>query len=147
MKFKDVDESVYTIEVGEVKIKPYLSAGEIDTITIEMLKQDRQVQREIAKISIITSLCTNMEVPVTKTGINCEETYNMVASNSDLYNALMYEKIVNVDVIDDIIKKTESTYKIAEDFITNLSKALEGFDVSKIQDSFTGLGDKIDGRS
>ena len=69
----------------------------------------------------------------------------MIVANRDLYDGLMYSEIVNIDTIDDIIKRSESTYKIAEDFVSNLNKSLKDFDIKKIQDGFKGLGDAING--
>jgi len=69
----------------------------------------------------------------------------MFVANIYLYNVLLYCEIVNIDTIDDIIKRSESTYKIAEDFVSNLNKSLKNFDMKKIQDGFKGLGDAING--
>ena len=145
MNFREVGQE-YNVEVGEVKIRPYIKIGEISSITQNMLQEEDQIQREIIKVVGIVLACTNIEPDRDDKGVILgQETYDMVVANRDLYNVLLYGEIVNIDTIDDIIKSSESTYKIAEDFVSNLNKSLKNFDMKKIQDGFKGLGGAING--
>lgn len=145
MNFRKVGQEYY-VEIGDVKVRPYLKIGEISSITQNMLQEEDQIQREIIKVVGIVLSCTNIEPDRDDKGVILgQETYDMVVANENLYEYLMYGGISNIDTIDDIIKRSESTYKIAEDFVSNLNKSLKNFDMKKIQDGFKGLGDVING--
>ena len=145
MNFRKVGQEYY-VEIGDVKVRPYLKIGEISSITQNMLQEEDQIQREIIKVVGIVLSCTNIEPDRDDKGVILgQETYDMVVANENLYEYLMYGGISNIDTIDDIIKRSESTYKIAEDFVLNLNKSLKNFDMKKIQDGFKGLGDVING--
>ena len=59
MNFREVGQE-YNVEVGEVKIRPYIKIGEISSITQNMLQEEDQIQSEISRVVGINLACTNM---------------------------------------------------------------------------------------
>ena len=47
-------------------------------------------------------------------------------------------------IIDELINKSESTYKIAEILVGQIKESLKNFDMNKIQDGFIGLKEVFD---
>lgn len=147
IKFKEVGNEYVGInfesnkELKGLKVKPYLLLGEIKTIVDKALEEQDMVIRKMTIISMVTDYCTNLDIENKKNEIPCEEVYNLVMKHK---LTLVYSRhIVNYVDIEKLIKDSESTYKLAEMFIDQITEAIKGFDINKIQESFNGLKEVI----
>lgn len=147
IKFKEVGNEYSDVsiesnkELKGLKVKTYLSLGEIKTIVDKALEEQDMIVRKMTIISMVTDYCTNLNIEDKNKEILCEEVYDLVMKYK---LTLIYSRyIINYSDIEKFIKDSESTYKLAEMFIDQITEAIKGFDINKIQEGFNGLKEVI----
>ena len=137
IKFIEANET-YKVELKNgVKLKPFYTIAEMTAIIDDMKSKDNALGRYFSKVVLTAIYNTNIDW----TGFNHNEVFD-ACSELGLIDEFEY----NIDMFhrfDDIIKQDESTYKLIGAFVDSLGDKLEGFDMAKIQDGFTGLKEVI----
>ena len=147
IKFKEVGNEYSDVsiesnkELKGLKVKTYLSLGEIKTIVDKALEEQDMIVRKMTIISMVTDYCTNLNIEDKNKEILCEDVYDLVMKYK---LTLIYSRyIINYSDIEKFIKDSESTYKLAKMFIDQITEAIKGFDINKIQEGFNGLKEVI----
>lgn len=137
IKFIEANETYKAELKNGVKLKPFYTIAEMTAIINDMKSKDTALGRYFSKVVLTAIYNTNIDWE--------ELTHNEIFDKcSEL--GLIDEFEYNIDMFhrfDDIIKQDESTYKLMGAFVDNLGDKLEGFDMAKIQDGFSGLKEVI----
>ena len=144
---KEVDER-YNLELeGGIKLKPFYTLSDKVTIYDDMLssvedengkmtKKD-SLNRDFSLIVLTAKLCTNIDFD----GMSDNEVYDIVAE----LRLIETFKIEIDEYLDmpKLVDREESTYNALTEIISSINDKLKDFDMSKIQDGFSGLGGVI----
>lgn len=120
LKLKEVDLEKYSVsnEKG-IKIKPFLSIVELNTIVSDMKSQPTSLARHFSKIVLLTDFCSNLNLE----GMIADDVYDLA---SEL--RLIDEYSINIQCyneIDNLVKDDESTYVLLKDITDKLGDKLE----------------------
>ena len=146
LKFKNCTES-YKIDVDGVKIKPYLTLGELYTTYYDMMAKvkvdDKMVSkdaldRHFTKIVNLMKHCTNIDC----SEMNDEEVYDTCAQLGLIFTFEV--EIGEYQLLDRMIERDENTYNALTQIIEVIDKKLDGFDVNKIQEGLLNLGGELE---
>ena len=153
LKFKE-ESNLYSIELESgIRIKPYLTIDELNTIILDMKenqmktekdgtktdtgKQKSALARHFSKVILTTDFCTNILID----GMDADEVYDLVAELCLMDEFKTFIPMYNE--IDDMIESDESTYnlmkEITDSLLPQLNTAME-----KLGDG-SGLMDKLKG--
>lgn len=147
LKLREVDESYSVGLTDGIKVKPYLTIGEIDSVVTECMTPNEKgidktaIERYLIKTVRLVEYCTNIDMVNEKNIVDANDVYNLVVQIGALENILY--SVTNAYVIDEIIDNSENTYSIVKECTKDLKKALKNFDMSKIQNGFENLGSVI----
>ena len=147
LKLKEVDESYSVGLTDGIKVKPYLTIGEIDSVVTECMTPNEKgidktaIERYLIKTVRLVEYCTNIDMVNEKNIVDANDVYNLVVQIGALENILY--SVTNAYVIDEIIDNSENTYSIVKECTKDLKEALKNFDMSKIQNGFENLGSVI----
>lgn len=145
VSFKDFrDEDICDIKdklvVDSLKIKPYLTLSELKSIVDSALEESDMVIRQMTIVSMVVDYCTNLDIVDKNNQISCEEVYDLCVK----YNIMECRYLINnYEDIDELIDKSESTYKIAEILVGQIKESLKNFDMNKIQQEIFQLQDTL----
>lgn len=147
LKLREVDESYSVGLTDGIKVKPYLTIGEIDSVVTECMTPNEKgidktaIERYLIKTVRLVEYCTNIDMVNEKNIVDANDVYNLVVQIGALENILY--SVTNAYVIDEIIDNSENTYSIVKECTKDLKEALKNFDMSKIQNGFENLGSVI----
>ncbi len=134
---KEVDER-YSLDLeGGIKIKPFYTLAEKLNIYEDMLGKKDSLNRDFALIVLTAKFCTNINFD----GMDDNDAYDIIAQLR-----LIEEFKMNIDEYMDmpkLVEREESTYKALTSIISSINDMLKDFDMSKIQEGFSGLGGVI----
>ena len=137
LKFKEDDK--YTVELRDgIKLKPYYTLAEKKAIYDDMSSKTNSFDRDFSLFILTAVFCTNVDFGE----ISDNEIYD-IASELGLYTDFKYE-IEEYSDMYKLIERDESTYKSFEMLMGGMSNMLKDFDMSKIQDGFSGLGGALE---
>lgn len=136
LKFKECNES-YVDNGDGVKIKPFLTIAELNTIILDMKSQTSALARHFSKTILTTDFCTNILIE----GMDSDEVYDLVAELCLMDEFKTFIPMYNE--IDDMIKDDESTYNLIKEITDGLLPQLN-IAMEKLGDG-SGLMDKIKG--
>lgn len=147
LKLREVDESYSVGLTDGIKVKPYLTIGEIDSVVTECMTPNEKgidktaIERYLIKTVRLVEYCTNIDMVNEKNIVDANDVYNLVVQIGALENILY--SVTNAYVIDEIIDNSENTYSIVKECTKDLKEALKNFDMSKTQNGFENLGSVI----
>jgi len=147
LKLREVDESYSVGLTDGIKVKPYLTIGEIDSVVTECMTPNEKgidktaIERYLIKTVRLVEYCTNIDMVNEKNIVDANDVYNLVVQIGALENILY--SVTNAYVIDEIIDNSENTYSIVKECTKDLKEALKNFDMPKIQNGFENLGSVI----
>lgn len=120
-----------------IKLKTFYTIAEMTAIINDMKEKDDAINRLFSKVVLTARFNTNIDW----NDFTDNEIFDTCAELG-LIDEFVFE-IPMYNEFDDIIKNDESTYKLLEVFINSFSAKLDGFDLTKIQDGFSGLKEVI----
>lgn len=125
-----------------LKLKPFYTWEEKYTIFKNMLAQEDSVMMDLVLIIRTAEFCTNIDFE----GMTDAQVYNIVAELG-LIGDFKYEIEEYLDM-PKLIEREKSAYKAVESITEAFEVLLKNFDMTKIQEGFSGLGSVIaDGKS
>lgn len=138
--FKEVGTE-YKVSFDELikglKLKPFYTWEEKINIFDVMKAQSSAVLRDMALIVMTARYCTNIDLDE----MTDAEAYNIIAELR-----LIGDFICEIeDYLDmhKLVEREESAYKAVESITKSMETLLKTFDMSKIQEGFSGLGSVI----
>lgn len=152
LKFKEVDEKEYSLkDEGDsgIRIKPYLTIEEIQSILNMLIEEKDVLAREVIYYTKLTEYCTNIDMSLFEEedgNLKGEDVYNFVVSYKDvdfdmeytLYDAL-YCEIRNAKTPLDMLDKIEGVNNTLVTFINELNPKLDelmgNLDMNKLESS------------
>ena len=122
IKLKEIESESKYIDFNDViKVKTFLTIEEINEIVNRMISEEDPIKRMVIYYSSLVEFCTNIDLEQFKDEndfVKADEVYDCLAENQ-LLN-LEFE-IDNVDHIDRIMAKLESTYNVIKGAVSELS--------------------------
>lgn len=138
IKMIEVDENLYKLELSNgIKIKIFYNIAEMTAIVNDMKDKNDALGRLFSKVVLTARFNTNLDW----TDMTDNEIFDACAELG-LIDNFIYE-IDMFDRLDNIIKNDESVYKVVSEFLDVINSKLDGFDITKIQDGFSGLKDVV----
>ena len=135
---KEVDERYKTVDTsGDVRIKPFLTIAELNTIVLELKEKKSALERHFAKNVLLVDFCSNLDI----TDMKADEVYDLASELGLIETFQIY--LAEYNMIDDIIKADESIYNVVKEISDSLTPQINEV-MSKIGDG-TGLFDKLKG--
>ena len=141
LEFKEVGVEYRTLEnenlVEGIKIKPFLTIVELNTIVSDLKEKKTALARHFAKVIFLTDFCTNLDI----VGMKADDVYDLASELGliEVFQIYLYE----YNEIDNIIKADESIYNVVKEISDNLTPQINEA-MKKIGDG-SGLMDKIKG--
>ena len=152
IKFKEVNSEYKLVEelnkrldalcgdLCNLKIKPYFTLSELKSIVDSSLEEKDMITRQMIIVSMITDYCTNLDIIDENGKIPCEDVYNLCAK----YNLFTYYYLIsNYNSIEELIKDSESTYKIAEMFNEQIGEMFNKFDMNNVKQEIINFQDVL----
>ena len=137
IKLVEVDATYGTELKDGIKLKTFYTIAEMTAIINDMKEKDNALARLFSKVVLTARLNTNIDWA----DFTDNEVFDACAELGliDEFESavpMFYE-------LDSIIRADESTYRLLEGFINSFGAKLDGFDITKIQDGFSGLKEVI----
>ena len=134
-ELKFIENEKYTVELRDsVLLKPYYTLAEKKAIYNDMSSKTNSFDRDFSLFVLTALYCTNIDFE----GISDNDIYD-IASELGLYSDFKYE-IEDYTDMHKLMERDENTYKSFEMLMDGITVLFKDFDMSKIQDGFTGIG-------
>ena len=135
---KEVDERYKTVDTsGDVRIKPFLTIAELNTIVLELKEKKSALERHFAKNVLLVDFCSNLDI----TDMKADEVYDLASELGLIETFQIY--LAEYNMIDDIIKADESIYNVVKEISDSLTPQIN--DALKNIGDGTGLLNKFKG--
>lgn len=118
IKFKEVSDK-YIVELEDgVRIKPFLTISELNTIISDMKEKESALARHFCKIILLVDFCVNIDI----SDMKADEIYDLASELGLIDEFKTYIEMYND--IDYMIKDDESIYNVIKEISDNLTPQL-----------------------
>ena len=126
LKLKTPNKKTIKIQDMEIKVKPYLTTEEIETILENTLSEQNTLIRQMIKDILLIEFCTDINTLKDETGVVInEEVYDLYRLTGLLKKVKDLVSKDDLDLIDKCIEEEESVNKTIQSFCTDAIKSIE----------------------